>query len=516
MTGLAIAVVGGGPRAVHALERLAAHGVRESPTVRVTVFEPHRDLGAGSAYEADLPGWARLNLRADAVDVGLPAADGPARLVPSFDDWRRAQGLDDGDQYPPRALAGRYLTEMAGRLAAPWGDRLRQVREQVLALEPDPRGGPAWRVRTNRATHGVFDEVLVVTGHAPTWAGRLPERVGGVAVVPALPLPSLRARAGGPVREVLVRGAALTAIDATLAFTVGQGPGDPARITWWSRTGRLMEAKPDAAVQDRLRAALPAEGPSARADGRPLDALVREAASLIAGPGVDEEWARLTAPVTSADETRDVTAAALRRLENSIAIAAGERPPDARWALGEAWRWLYSEVVGRAGRHSDRHPAGWEGYRAMAPELERLAFGPPLVNARIIRAQLASGQIRVLAGGALEEAVRSVAPDALVDAVLAPPGLHRGVALWPELAARGLARTPAGSRGIEVDGQARVIGADGAAVRGLSAAGRITEDFVIGNDTLTRTLHPGLDGWGARMAALSVEVLVAQGRNGNG
>ena len=41
----------------------------------------------------------------------------------------------------------------------------------------------------------------------------------------------------------------------------------------------------------------------------------------------------------------------------------------------------------------------------------------------------------------------------------------------------------------------RCRGADGAVTPGLSAIGRPTEDSVIGNDTLSRTLHPQAERW---------------------
>lgn len=514
--GLSIALVGGGPRAVFALERLAAHGVAAQETATVTVFDPNRDLGVGAAYEADLPAWARVNLRASAIDAGLAVPGGSERLLPSFEDWRRELGGHSGDQYPPRALAGRYLSEMAARLARPWDCRLRHVRETVLQVERGSECPTRWQVQTDRAAYGGFDEVLMLTGHAPTWAGRLPARVSGASVIAALPLPTLAARVAsaagdGLARSVLVRGAALTAIDATLACTIGRGAAGP--ITWWSRTGQLMEAKPGLAMQQRLRAAMPSAGPMVWAGERPLDHLVREAATVIVGPAraaaIEMEWARLSTTATGTRDghcadSRDVTARALRRLRASISVAAGRRPPDARWALGEAWRWLYPVVVQRGGNHTldgEAAPAGWPGYRAMSPELERLAFGPPLVNARILASLMATGRLRVQAGGAIADALRSTGAGLVVDAVLAPPGLHDGVPLWPSLAERGLARRRTGCRGVDVDSCARVIGADGAAVPGLSAAGRITEDVVIGNDTLTRVQHPGLDRWGARMAA---------------
>jgi uncharacterized NAD(P)/FAD-binding protein YdhS len=68
------------------------------------------------------------------------------------------------------------------------------------------------------------------------------------------------------------------------------------------------------------------------------------------------------------------------------------------------------------------------------------------------------------------------------------------------LVAGGHARVPRFRRGIEVDAAGTCIGRDGSRRLGLAAIGRPTEDCVIGNDTLSRSLHPLADRWGRRVA----------------
>jgi diaminopimelate decarboxylase len=150
-------------------------------------------------------------------------------------------------------------------------------------------------------------------------------------------------------------------------------------------------------------------------------------------------------------------------------------------------------------------------FAALAVQMERVAFGPPAVNAakllaliaagRVDLARVAGGQIRsrehmsVIAGARGERRV-----DVVVDAVLPPPGaLHCGGGLLERLVDDGHARIAAGGRGIEIDADGGCIAAGGHRSTGLSAIGRPTEDWVIGNDTLNRALHPHSDAWARRV-----------------
>ena len=69
-----------------------------------------------------------------------------------------------------------------------------------------------------------------------------------------------------------------------------------------------------------------------------------------------------------------------------------------------------------------------------------------------------------------------------------------------------------GRRGLDVAPDAGVIGPDGRRVPGLSVIGRATEDSVIGNDTLSRTLHPHADRWAARVVRRAVAAAPVGGR----
>ncbi len=203
-------------------------------------------------------------------------------------------------------------------------------------------------------------------------------------------------------------------------------------------------------------------------------------------------------------------------------MATGLAAPNGDWALGQAWRMLYPVLVTRQRQVArDRHApllgharaAGW------AAQLERLAFGPPPVNAAKLAALMTAGAVEVRAGDAASTA-RRLGAAAVVDGVLAPPGV-RAVhdPLWTGLLGSGTVGAGPRSRGIRIDEDANCLDAHDHPVPGLSAAGRVTEDVVMGNDTLVR-MHPELDRWARRLLGLSggsaPSAVAGRGRAGRG
>ncbi|CUR56194.1 conserved hypothetical protein [metagenome] len=498
-----LAVVGGGPRAVWALERLASRmGRTRLPGPYVDVYTPRGRVGASEHYDPALPAYLRLNVAASVIDAGHGSA-GEERSLPSFDAWRRAEGsAGELDPFPPRALAGAYLDEMADRVLAQHGDRVRVLPQKVARVCEHPLGG--WLVGT-AAGQEEYDDVLLVTGHAHSWSGR------SAGSVPAYPISSMTAQV--PDRHpVVVRGAALTAIDVVLALTEGRGgrfvddayraSGREPRITLVSRTGRLMLPKtgPDVlagrgATPERAHAVAAAH----LADDDWPGALVAVGESLVP----DARWpqVRRAGPGVLEPEHDD----ARERLADDLAIARGQAAPDARWAFGQAWRLLYAGLVAAQDRDLGSRPdgptLGWAGYAAWASAAERLAFGPPPVNAAKLLTLLDAGVVEVVAGD-VDSVATERGAEIMVDAVIAPPGL-RGVgdAPWPELLRSGAVSLARHGRGIRVTASGACLGRDGRTTPGLWAFGRVAEDSVIGHDTLIRGLHPGPDLWAEQLLA---------------
>ena len=199
-------------------------------------------------------------------------------------------------------------------------------------------------------------------------------------------------------------------------------------------------------------------------------------------------------------------------IERSLAVGAGLAPPGRAWALGHAWRALYPAIV--------------DAPRRRGPRGARLAGVPPAGRrdgARRVRA--AAGQRRQAARARRGRPRRSDArprgrarePRRAYGAALGarrasrrrrrrrrparPRARSATAGLLADLVADGHARIAPGRRGLDVDGRRQLPRrATARSPRASSAIGRPTEDSVIGNDTLSRTLHPHADRWARRVA----------------
>ena len=525
MQPLRIAIVGFGPKGLFALERLLDGLARGKPgaSLSIDLYEPHPFPGAGPVYDPRQPGYLRMNFAAEQVDAWPPdslAASEDKRL--SFAQWRGSHPLPCDEEYPPRALVGRYLAAAFEvlRAQAQRGVTI-EVRSAVVHSIRRRRAG--WEVATSD-TAFAYDEVLVAIGHqtASNQSLETTWRHADALVPSVFPVEHwLGPQRIRPGATVAVRGFALTFIDAALALTEGRGArfettDHPFRLDYtragdevgllvpFSRSGRPMLAKPSPRMAARLPEleliAVPARRRVlALATGFVVEVELTEIieavaeASLRAAGGV----ARAPSPDPAAE------------LERSLAIATDVEPPDTQWALGHAWRTLYPAVVARLGGQG-LEPEQWPAFRSLAERMERIAFGPPPVNAAKLLALIEAGRVdlghlrgRIEGRGATTAIVSDAgerAVDRVVDAVLAGPGalgLHSE--LLEQLVGDGHCRIVAGRRGLDIDDDASCIDAEGNLSRGLSAIGRPTEDSVIGNDTLSRSLHPQAERWARRV-----------------
>ena len=95
--------------------------------------------------------------------------------------------------------------------------------------------------------------------------------------------------------------------------------------------------------------------------------------------------------------------------------------------------------------------------------------------------------------------------DVSLDAVIPPPGVpDSDDSLIGRLVRDGHAHVPPGRRGVELTADVTCVGANGQPSEGLGAIGRPTEDWVIGNDTLNRSLHPHPDLWAQRVIGRAI------------
>lgn len=556
---LRVAIVGVGPKGLFALERLLHHAHRAGShaLLDIDLFEPHPVPGAGPVYDPVQPEYLRMNFAADHLDLwGARSRAVPAEERRSFLDWRHEVGHhgDDGppdEPYPSRGLVGRYLADGLARMRgnAPAGVTITLRRAGVCAIE---RMQCTWTiVADGNAAPQAYDEVVVAVGHATLPdegpAGSWPHAAPLIpAVLPVTRwLSTVRVKPGV---TIAVRGFALTFLDAAIALTEGRGgvfeaddhpyrlryapsEHDPALILPFSRSGRPMLAKPDPA----LAAGIPALAGIARSGRAEILAVLHSPApiavlvSIVANAAAAGLLAA-TDRARSGEPLRRARAAAAKwllaaadgslpaadvapvdEIERSLAVGVGLRSPDLQWALGHTWRSLYPAIVARvSGDGLAQHE--WPRFRRLAAQMERVAFGPPPVNAAKLLALVASGRVDLthvaraqLATRGAVTSLRSAhgerAVGAVLNAVLPQPGaLRSDRGLLEQLVGAGHARIVAGRRGLQVTADAGCIGRDGRRSEGLSALGRPTEDCVIGNDTLSRTLHPHADRWARRVA----------------
>ncbi|MCC5950102.1 MAG: FAD/NAD(P)-binding protein [Nitriliruptoraceae bacterium] len=530
--------------------------------VHVTLHDPAPHPGAGPIYAPDQPDEMLMNLAVrhvtawstDASErLGVAGEDLERWLARHHPTWALASG------YVPRRLVGAYFEAAFGVLLAhlPVGLAVTSVRAEVTDLRRDEG---RWLVcHGESAADRRVDEVVCTVGHGLWSHGGRPGPLltmapAGSARVISPPYPvrqalGLDAVPAGAV--VGVRGFALTFIDVALHLTVGRGStfdgmqefvsaGAPwpvhvagadavARLVPWSRTGAPLAAKPGpglaAAAAElepdwiALRAALRTAGVGA---GTPdpltvISSTLAHAARTALrrlGVRVDDRARAVIAATLDPDPIRAVGQdlhdgpAALAAMRRSAEVALGRRAPDAAWALGEVWRQGYPGLVERVGHGG--LPVQDRPYLAvLARRMERLGFGAPVDNIAPLVALADAGTLdlrSVQRGGVLTDRGRlrdgAGAPrpvDVVVDSVLPSPGAARRAPLWGALLRRGVIRTGAATRGVEVSRDATCIGRDGRPAPGLAAVGRVTEGWVLGNDTLNRTLHPETERWARRI-----------------
>lgn len=493
-SGHAVAIVGAGPKGLHALERLIAHlPIGAAPTI--TVFEP-ATAGAGPAYDPGLDPALLMNLRADAIDAwprSGAAAVAVDRAHPTYLRWCATAGAS-ADAYPPRRDVGRYLRDAMQQITRDAAGRaeLRHRRELVADVQPGP--GSSWQLLGPRgAPLGTFDEVLLATGHGPPATGDARWLQGSIADASGV---------------IVARGFGLTTLDLVRLLDAHDAWAAGVRVHALSRSGRPPLAKPQPNVDDRLRDACgdPQELPWPE-HGRLTVAWLRAATQQLAAALLHQ-----LSPAPPSDELLTATLADLERrtpigpatarawLARSLAIATGQAPPDGAAALGVAWRVLQAGLA-QHGSFGGLPTGELPALRRLAGALELIAFGPPLASARTLLAALDAGWVQLRHSGDGAQARLEAAPGTrAIDTVLPAPGVIGGSLIW-QLRRRGVLHGVPHGRGVLIDRSGRAITDDGTPVEGLSLIGRPTEDVVLANDTLSRSMHGVAERWGARVAA---------------
>lgn len=495
-----IAIVGCGPKGLYALDSLC-ETARLSPRHRFTVhiFEPSAHPGAGPIYDPGQPEVLLMNFPACLIN----AWTGGRGL--SFLEWasRSPKPVDAGD-YVPRSHVGRYLLWSFERVIAQAPSNVRLIRCKT-PVDAVKQIGDRWSISPENIT---VDHVLITTGHQDGF------RHGATKTRDHIPSPfpidqRLTQTTVPPASTVRCKGFALTFIDTILALTEGRGgvftlsatgysytpsEQEPRRIAPFSRSGRPMRAKVEAALftqpQDdafwgdrRAQLSHILRTPNATFTHNIWPAFLSFADQVLGNPSGTsfDFFTQRTKTTFTPDEMR-------QDLRIGYDIAMGRRAQDSAWALAEVWRRCYPQLINWIS-HRELSPDDAHHFRQIAAEMERLAFGPPAQNIGKLITLEQAGIVSV-------DHMSGEAPaDVTINATIPPAG-------GAELAAPldGLLRDGHLSigtmDGIRVDKDAHALTRDGTS-KGLSVIGRATEGCVLGNDTLSRSLHDLPENWAA-------------------
>jgi hypothetical protein len=278
-----VAIVGGGPRSVYALERLLALLQKEPfpGTLSIHVFESHGRIGAGAAHSDEQPVCSYLNRCVDqiafAADESVLATSVllPLPLRMTFHQWCQQRFKQTGDErfnlagndVPHRYLHGVALRDHFNLYAALL-NKLPGV--EVIAQHDEVTG-----VRRHAAAFKLSfasgreclqaDHILFITGHTPCRPKRATEEARYIRNRRYIPYPYPLEQCF-PLQKVGARsrigllGMGLTAIDVCLFLTEGRGgqfisggdgglhylqSGDePAQIVVLSPSGKMYSTRP--------------------------------------------------------------------------------------------------------------------------------------------------------------------------------------------------------------------------------------------------------------------------------
>lgn len=527
---LRLAIVGGGPRTLAALEALLR---RRKPGQRlaVTLFAPDPHPGAGPNF---VPGQSPLCL----LNIPLRGIDLPASPVgfPAFHDWLEPEARH-ADHYPSRADFGAWASARLGAVlgALPEEVTVRVVARRVHTLR---RNGPEWRVSGQR-----FDAVLLVPGQPATrpddqfanWQRHA--RRGVAELCPAYPANALLAHSKGwQGQTIAIRGLGLATLDVIRLLTLGAGgridggtyhPSgeEPRRILPFSRDGLPPWPKPATASLDEqftltkpeaeaFSAALnrAMEGTKKRSLPTICETMVPPALRILRLLGAQDreiavsDWLDKECKAPAGQEQRDGAAV----LAQGLAMASGERPPDAGYVIGQIWRKL--QPLFRAGFNLHQ-PAGpvAESLIGFDEGLKRYSYGPPPLALRELQVLITAGLVSlrvaddpdigmVRSGWRLTESGAHIDATVLIDAVLPAPRLVtlRDPVFVALVRAGYLSELPE-TGGVQTDPAGRAMDPSGQPVRGLSLLGRLAIGSVAAADSIHDCFGEGTDRWAAQL-----------------
>ncbi len=171
-----VAIIGLGPRGMHAMERLLYRlaNLRGLKGLQLLLFDRSENPGSGAIYDPGQPKSNWMNLSERALDIPQrPEVKGSVEIpyFPSYHEWIGKNfneiHSDEEDYYPPRAKVGHYLTQRfatiyqsihTAGLASLYQEKIIRIEESEDRLKIETLSGKQF----------MADEILLTTGHQPT------------------------------------------------------------------------------------------------------------------------------------------------------------------------------------------------------------------------------------------------------------------------------------------------------------------------------------------------------------
>lgn len=513
---LRLAIIGCGPRGLQCLEAASRNLSPETlANLEISVYEPCRTLGAGCVYDPRQPHVLRMNFASQHVDFWKTDSDSVTHPSNSLIGWLvdHYPALAANDQYVPRAIVGEYLNECYAVVEEKLrGARSYEVISSHVSCIRKLRSG--WEVTADDNTK-LADVVVLTTGHEGLRRSSSLERDDSARFV--FPVQdNLSERCVLPGSSALVRGFGLTSLDAVLAMTEGRGGSfvqtgrsveyrsggrEPKTITVYSRTGRPMLAKPTAAIEqvsDHFWACFREQLNAISADPSTVNfhkdvfsVIQAAAAELLVQHGNSVSAKDVADWYRGWSRYRMDSRSAYKSMRRSVMVSTGERPRDIAYALGESWRKLYPEIVSLVS-HGGLDALQWPKYQRIAAEMERIAFGPPADSLRRLLSLIKAGIVDLTNR---DDDLDATPFDSRIDAVIAAPNQISPSGPLASLLADGWVERDETTGAIKVDAAGEAINSRSEERPGLYLFGRATEGWVVGNDTLSRTLHGHIEEW---------------------
>lgn len=252
---------------------------------------------------------------------------------------------------------------------------------------------------------------------------------------------------------------------------------EPATIIPFSRSGRFIQVKPPQPTESELALLEGFKAPLARVNsGAELRSVVLEAASALQGT-----------QLTWGDALSTLPAEELMRVS-----LFSERLP--AQSFGMVWKTLYPQIIARV---SLGGLAMDQTLRQTISRLKPLTFGAPADQMHRMLGLVDAGFLDL----SMMDREQDVTADYLIDTVQSPPGLAQGS--FSETLARA----------VGADASEGYLRTDERGFVGTSprwaAAGRVTEPYVLGNDTVSRHNHSIIPTWAEAVGRLAGSRLAA-------